>query len=37
MSEIVFQITRDDTWRELRANMREAVLCHFHEGKACAV
>jgi len=56
MSEIVFQITEDDTdggfiaralghsivteadtWEELRANVREAVLCHFDEGKALAV
>ena len=56
MSEIVFQITEDDTdggfiaralgysivteadtWEELRANVREAVLCHFDEGKAPAV
>jgi hypothetical protein len=56
MSEIVFQITEDDTdggfiahalghsivteadtWEELRANVREAVLCHFEEGKAPAV
>ena len=53
MSEIVFEITEDDTdggfiasalghsivteadtWEELRANVREAVLCHFDEGKA---
>lgn len=56
MSEIIFQITEDDTdggfiaralghsivteadtWEELRANVREAVLCHFDEGKAPAV
>jgi len=56
MSEIVFQISEDDTdggfiaralghsivteadtWEELRANVREAVLCHFDEGKAPAV
>jgi hypothetical protein len=56
MSEIVFEITEDDTdggfianalghsivteadtWEELRANVREAVLCHFDEGKAPAV
>jgi hypothetical protein len=56
MSEIVFQITEDDTdggliaralghsivteadtWEELRANVREAVLCHFDEGQAPAV
>ena len=56
MSEIIFQITEDDTdggfiaralghsivteadtWDELRANVREAVLCHFDEGKAPAV
>jgi len=56
MSEIVFQITEDDTdggftaralghsivteadtWEQLRINVREAVLCHFDEGKAPAV
>jgi hypothetical protein len=56
MSEIVFEITQDDTdggfvaralghsiiteadtWEELRANVREAVLWHFDEGKAPAV
>ena len=56
MSEIVFQISEDDTdggfiarapghsivteadtWEELRANVREAVLCRFDEGKAPAV
>ena len=56
MSEIIFQVTEDDTdggfiaralghsivteadtWDELRANVREAVLCHFDEGKAPAV
>jgi len=56
MSEIVFQITEDDTdggliaralgysiiteadtWEQLRANVREAVRCHFDEGKAPAV
>jgi hypothetical protein len=56
MSEIVFQISEDDTdggftaralghsivteadtWEELRANVREAVRCHFDEGKAPAV
>ncbi len=56
MSEIIFQITQDetdggfiasalgysivteaDTWEELRTNVREAVLCHFDEGKAPAV
>ena len=56
MSEIVFDITQDDTdggfiaralghsiiteadtWEELRANVREAVLCHFDEGNAPAV
>ena len=30
-------ITEADTWEELRANVREAVLCHFEEGKAPAV
>jgi len=56
MSEIVFQITEDDTdggfiaralghsivteadtWEELRANVREAVRCHFDAGQAPAV
>ena len=56
MSEIVFQITEDDTdggfiasalghsivteadtWEQLRANVREAVRCHFDEGKAPSV
>jgi len=56
MSEIVFQVTEDDTgggftaralghsilteadtWEQLRVNVREAVLCHFNEGKASAV
>jgi hypothetical protein len=56
MSEIVFQITEDDTdgaliaralghsivtaadnWEQLRTNVRQAVLCHFDEGKAPAV
>ena len=56
MSEIVFQVTEDDTdggfiaralgysivteadtWEQLRVNVREAVLCHFDEGKAPAV
>jgi predicted RNase H-like HicB family nuclease len=30
-------VTEADTWEELRANVREAVLCHFEEGKAPAV
>jgi hypothetical protein len=30
-------VTEADTWDELRANVREAVLCHFDEGKAPAV
>ena len=30
-------VTEGDTWEELRANVREAVLCHFDEGKAPAV
>jgi hypothetical protein len=30
-------VTEADTWAELRANVREAVLCHFDEGKAPAV
>jgi len=56
MSEIVFEITEDDTdggfiaralghsivteagtWAELRTNVREAVRCHFDEGKTPAV
>ena len=56
MSEIIFQITEDDTdggfiakalghsivteadtWEALRANVREAVLCHFDEGQAPAI
>jgi predicted RNase H-like HicB family nuclease len=56
MSEIVFEITEDDTdggfiaralghsivteadtWEELRANVREAVRCHFDAGNAPAV
>ena len=27
-------VTQGETWDELRANVREAVLCHFDEGKA---
>jgi len=30
-------VTEADTWEELRANVREAILCHFDEGKAPAV
>ncbi len=30
-------VTQADTWEELRANVREAVLCHFDAGKAPAV
>ncbi len=30
-------VTEADTWDELRANVREAVLCHFDEGMAPAV
>jgi hypothetical protein len=30
-------VTEADTWDELRANVREAVLCHFDEGQAPAV
>ena len=30
-------VTEADTLEELRANVREAVLCHFDEGKAPAV
>jgi len=56
MSEIVFQITEDDTdggliaralgysivteadtWEQLRVNVREAVRCHFEEGRVPAV
>jgi hypothetical protein len=27
-------VTEGDTWDDLKANVREAVLCHFEEGKA---
>ena len=27
-------VTQGDTWEELKANVREATLCHFYEGKA---
>ena len=30
-------VTEADTWEELRANVREAVLCHFDEGRAPVV
>ncbi|MCL4787981.1 MAG: 2-oxoisovalerate dehydrogenase [Verrucomicrobia bacterium] len=30
-------VTEADTWEELRTNVREAVRCHFDEGKAPAV
>ena len=30
-------VTEADTLEELRVNVREAVLCHFDEGKAPAV
>jgi hypothetical protein len=30
-------VTEADTWEKLRVNVREAVLCHFDEGKAPAV
>ena len=30
-------VTEADTWSLLRSNVREAVLCHFDEGKAPAV
>ena len=30
-------VTEADTWDDLRVNVREAVLCHFDEGKAPAV
>lgn len=26
--------TEGDTWEDLQANVREAVLCHFDDGKA---
>lgn len=28
--------TQGDTWEELIANIKEAILCHFDEGKAPA-
>ena len=30
-------VTEADTWEDMRANVREAVICHFDEGKAPAV
>jgi hypothetical protein len=30
-------VTEADTWEQLRSNVREAVRCHFEEGKAPAV
>ena len=27
-------VTQGDSWDELKANVREAVICHFDEGKA---
>ena len=27
-------VTEADTWEQLRVNVREAVRCHFDEGKA---
>lgn len=30
-------VSEADTWEELRASVREAVLCHFDEGAAPAV
>lgn len=27
-------VTQGETWDDLRANVREAVRCHFEEGKA---
>jgi hypothetical protein len=30
-------VTEADTWPSLRKNVREAVLCHFDEGKAPAL
>jgi predicted RNase H-like HicB family nuclease len=26
-------VTQGDTWEELKANVREAVQCHFDDGK----
>lgn len=30
-------VTEADTWEQLRANVREAVRCHFEDGKAPGV
>ena len=30
-------VTEADTWEQLRTNIREAVICHFDEGKAPGV
>lgn len=30
-------VTQADTWEVLRTNVRDAVRCHFEEGKAPAV
>ncbi len=30
-------VTQADTWEALRANVRDAVRCHFEEGKAPGV
>jgi predicted RNase H-like HicB family nuclease len=30
-------VTQAETWEELRANVREAVLCHFDEGAVPSV
>jgi hypothetical protein len=30
-------VTQADSWEDLKANVREAVLCHFDEGKTPAV
>jgi predicted RNase H-like HicB family nuclease len=30
-------VTQADTWEELRANVRDAVRCHFEEGQAPGV
>ena len=32
LTEPIF--TQADTWEELRANVRDAVRCHFDEGQA---
>lgn len=30
-------VTQAESWEELRANVKEATLCHFEEGKAPSV